>query len=153
MEPTALSRHNTTLRDSNLNQESKDFDAQCRALVTKLGQGLRKELNSTLKLSCVSSSTAIQYVIFMYMKHLGVRMKEQRNLESKRVRINFLPSKLRVSAHSVSICLIFFLHFNHINFVPEPSQLPCYLHMQLPSKGTSWQKLIRLIRNVLRTIV
>ncbi|CAM4553025.1 unnamed protein product [Leuciscus chuanchicus] len=41
--------------------------------------------------------TAIQYVIFMYMKHLGVRMKEQRNLESKRVRINFLPSKLRKS--------------------------------------------------------
>uniref|UniRef100_A0A671NAN1 Rho guanine nucleotide exchange factor (GEF) 12a n=1 Tax=Sinocyclocheilus anshuiensis TaxID=1608454 RepID=A0A671NAN1_9TELE len=41
---------------------------------------------------------AIQYVIFMYMKHLGVRVKEQRNLESKRVRINFLPSKLRVYA-------------------------------------------------------
>ncbi|XP_016149476.1 rho guanine nucleotide exchange factor 12-like isoform X1 [Sinocyclocheilus grahami] len=40
---------------------------------------------------------AIQYVIFMYMKHLGVRVKEQRNLESKRVRINFLPSKLRKS--------------------------------------------------------
>uniref|UniRef100_A0A8C1TB38 Rho guanine nucleotide exchange factor (GEF) 12a n=1 Tax=Cyprinus carpio TaxID=7962 RepID=A0A8C1TB38_CYPCA len=39
----------------------------------------------------------IQYVIFMYMKHLGVRVKEQRNLESKRVRINFLPSKLRKS--------------------------------------------------------
>ncbi|XP_042627084.1 rho guanine nucleotide exchange factor 12 isoform X2 [Cyprinus carpio] len=40
---------------------------------------------------------SIQYVIFMYMKHLGVRVKEQRNLESKRVRINFLPSKLRKS--------------------------------------------------------
>ncbi|XP_059370449.1 rho guanine nucleotide exchange factor 12-like isoform X4 [Carassius carassius] len=39
----------------------------------------------------------IQYVIFLYMKHLGVRVKEQRNLESKRVRINFLPSKLRKS--------------------------------------------------------
>ncbi|XP_066518963.1 rho guanine nucleotide exchange factor 12 isoform X2 [Hoplias malabaricus] len=35
--------------------------------------------------------TTIQYVIFTYMKHLGVRSKEQRNLESKRVRINFLP--------------------------------------------------------------
>ncbi|KAL7848715.1 hypothetical protein SRHO_G00203380 [Serrasalmus rhombeus] len=33
----------------------------------------------------------IQYVVFTYMKHLGVRSKEQRNLESKRVRINFLP--------------------------------------------------------------
>ncbi|KAK3560711.1 hypothetical protein QTP86_014737, partial [Hemibagrus guttatus] len=35
--------------------------------------------------------TTIQYVIYFYMKHLGVRVKEQRNLESKRVRINFLP--------------------------------------------------------------
>ncbi|XP_017346452.2 rho guanine nucleotide exchange factor 12 isoform X1 [Ictalurus punctatus] len=35
--------------------------------------------------------TTIQYVIYIYMKHLGVRGKEQRNLESKRVRINFLP--------------------------------------------------------------
>lgn len=35
--------------------------------------------------------TTIQYVILSYMKQLGVRSKEQRNLESKRVRINFLP--------------------------------------------------------------
>ncbi|XP_022530904.2 rho guanine nucleotide exchange factor 12 isoform X3 [Astyanax mexicanus] len=35
--------------------------------------------------------TTIQYVILSYMKLLGVRSKEQRNLESKRVRINFLP--------------------------------------------------------------
>ncbi|XP_060743834.1 rho guanine nucleotide exchange factor 12 isoform X2 [Tachysurus vachellii] len=35
--------------------------------------------------------TTIQYVIYFYLKHLGVRGKEQRNLESKRVRINFLP--------------------------------------------------------------
>ncbi|XP_051521206.1 rho guanine nucleotide exchange factor 12-like isoform X2 [Myxocyprinus asiaticus] len=42
-------------------------------------------------------STTMQYVILTYMKHLGVRVKEQRNLESKRVRINFLPSKLRKS--------------------------------------------------------
>ncbi|XP_062873206.1 rho guanine nucleotide exchange factor 12 isoform X2 [Trichomycterus rosablanca] len=35
--------------------------------------------------------TTIQYVIYTYMKHLGVRVKEQRNLESKRVRIHFLP--------------------------------------------------------------
>ncbi|XP_073719350.1 rho guanine nucleotide exchange factor 12 isoform X2 [Misgurnus anguillicaudatus] len=41
--------------------------------------------------------TTIQYVIYMYMKHLGVRVKEQRILESKRPRINFLPSKLRKS--------------------------------------------------------
>ncbi|XP_051965821.1 rho guanine nucleotide exchange factor 12 isoform X2 [Xyrauchen texanus] len=42
--------------------------------------------------------TTMQYVIIMYMKHLGVRVKEQRSLESKRVRINFLPSKLRKSS-------------------------------------------------------
>ncbi|KAG5268324.1 hypothetical protein AALO_G00211320 [Alosa alosa] len=42
-------------------------------------------------------STTMQYVIFTYMKHLGVRVKEQRNLESKRVRINFLP-KIKKSA-------------------------------------------------------
>ncbi|XP_072319097.1 rho guanine nucleotide exchange factor 12 isoform X2 [Eucyclogobius newberryi] len=33
----------------------------------------------------------MQYVIYTYMKHLGVRVKEPRNLESKWVRINFLP--------------------------------------------------------------
>nr|KAF6436915.1 Rho guanine nucleotide exchange factor 12 [Molossus molossus] len=36
-------------------------------------------------------SAATQYVIFMYMKHLGVRVKEPRNLEHKRGRIGFLP--------------------------------------------------------------
>ncbi|XP_028320102.1 rho guanine nucleotide exchange factor 12 isoform X2 [Gouania willdenowi] len=35
--------------------------------------------------------TTMQYVIYTYMKHLGVRVKEPRNLESKRVRISFLP--------------------------------------------------------------
>ncbi|CAL1570422.1 unnamed protein product [Knipowitschia caucasica] len=35
--------------------------------------------------------TTMQYVIYTYMKHLGVRVKEPRNLESKWVRINFLP--------------------------------------------------------------
>lgn len=36
-------------------------------------------------------SSAMQYVIFMYMKHLGVKVKEPRNLEHKRGRIGFLP--------------------------------------------------------------
>ncbi|XP_013860731.1 rho guanine nucleotide exchange factor 12 isoform X2 [Austrofundulus limnaeus] len=35
--------------------------------------------------------TTIQYVIYTYMKHLGVRVKEPRNLEPKRVWIGFLP--------------------------------------------------------------
>ncbi|XP_067347892.1 rho guanine nucleotide exchange factor 12 isoform X2 [Channa argus] len=33
----------------------------------------------------------MQYVILNYMKHLGVKVKEPRGLEHKRVRINFLP--------------------------------------------------------------
>ncbi|XP_071388987.1 rho guanine nucleotide exchange factor 12-like [Centroberyx affinis] len=35
--------------------------------------------------------TTTQYVILTYMKHLGVKVKEPRSLEPKRVRINFLP--------------------------------------------------------------
>uniref|UniRef100_A0A8C8F824 DH domain-containing protein n=1 Tax=Oncorhynchus tshawytscha TaxID=74940 RepID=A0A8C8F824_ONCTS len=35
--------------------------------------------------------TTMQYVILTYMKHLGVKVKEPRSLEPKRVRINFLP--------------------------------------------------------------
>ncbi|XP_066566364.1 rho guanine nucleotide exchange factor 12 isoform X2 [Amia ocellicauda] len=35
--------------------------------------------------------TTMQYVILTYMKHLGVKVKEPRNLEPKRVRIGFLP--------------------------------------------------------------
>lgn len=57
-----------------------------------------------------SLSTTMQYVIYTYMKHLGVRVKEPRNLESKRVRINFLP-KIKVHNSNNSIftlpsCLI-----------------------------------------------
>ncbi|XP_036077622.1 rho guanine nucleotide exchange factor 12 isoform X2 [Rousettus aegyptiacus] len=36
-------------------------------------------------------SSTMLYVIFMYMKHLGVKVKEPRNLEHKRGRIGFLP--------------------------------------------------------------
>uniref|UniRef100_F7IBU0 Rho guanine nucleotide exchange factor 12 n=1 Tax=Callithrix jacchus TaxID=9483 RepID=F7IBU0_CALJA len=35
--------------------------------------------------------STMQYVILMYMKHLGVKVKEPRNLEHKRGRIGFLP--------------------------------------------------------------
>ncbi|XP_076002121.1 rho guanine nucleotide exchange factor 12 isoform X2 [Genypterus blacodes] len=35
--------------------------------------------------------TTIQFVMYTYMKQLGVRVKEPRMLEPKRVRINFLP--------------------------------------------------------------
>uniref|UniRef100_A0AAR2JLG4 Rho guanine nucleotide exchange factor (GEF) 12a n=1 Tax=Pygocentrus nattereri TaxID=42514 RepID=A0AAR2JLG4_PYGNA len=50
----------------------------------------------------------IQYVVFTYMKHLGVRSKEQRNLESKRVRINFLP-KIKVHCFVFLFVCLFFL--------------------------------------------
>lgn len=44
----------------------------------------------------------MQYVIYTYMKHLGVRVKEPRSLESKRVRINFLPKiKVRISNNCI----------------------------------------------------
>uniref|UniRef100_A0A8V5HH61 Rho guanine nucleotide exchange factor 12 n=1 Tax=Melopsittacus undulatus TaxID=13146 RepID=A0A8V5HH61_MELUD len=36
-------------------------------------------------------SSTMQYVILTYMKHLGVKVKEPRNLEQKRGRIGFLP--------------------------------------------------------------
>ncbi|ETE57927.1 Rho guanine nucleotide exchange factor 12 [Ophiophagus hannah] len=36
-------------------------------------------------------SSSIQYVVLTYMKHLGVRVKEPRNLDQKRGRIGFLP--------------------------------------------------------------
>ncbi|XP_054854554.1 rho guanine nucleotide exchange factor 12 isoform X2 [Eublepharis macularius] len=36
-------------------------------------------------------SSSVQYVVLTYMKHLGVRVKEPRNLDHKRGRIGFLP--------------------------------------------------------------
>lgn len=62
----------------------------------------------------------MQYVIYTYMKHLGVRVKEPRSLESKRVRINFLP-KIKVrNIFTVAITLpkhVFSFHFNiHLYF-------------------------------------
>ncbi|XP_061575326.1 rho guanine nucleotide exchange factor 12 isoform X1 [Cololabis saira] len=41
--------------------------------------------------------TTMQYVIYTYMKHLGVRVKEPRSLESKRVRISFI-TKMKKSS-------------------------------------------------------
>lgn len=149
MEPTALNRHNTTLRDSNLNKELKYFDTLRCALVTKVGQEMRKESNVSLKLSFVSSSTTIQYVIFMYMKHLGVRVKEQRNMESKRVRINFLPSKLRVYARTVSICLIFFHTSTTLTlFQNLVSCLAIYIQYAIMCKGYSKTKPRSRIRSL-----
>ncbi|KAM6045101.1 rho guanine nucleotide exchange factor 12 isoform 5-T5 [Theristicus caerulescens] len=42
-------------------------------------------------------SSTMQYVILTYMKHLGVKVKEPRNLEQKRGRIGFLP-KIKVQS-------------------------------------------------------
>uniref|UniRef100_A0A8C3PWK5 Rho guanine nucleotide exchange factor 12 n=1 Tax=Chrysolophus pictus TaxID=9089 RepID=A0A8C3PWK5_CHRPC len=46
-------------------------------------------------LNLTSADSTIQYVILTYMKHLGVKAKEARNLEQKRGRIGFLP-KIKV---------------------------------------------------------
>lgn len=56
-----------------------------------------------------SFSTTMQYVIYTYMKHLGVRVKEPRSLESKRVRINFLPKIKVLNIISLYICPSLFL--------------------------------------------
>ena len=53
---------------------------------------------------CVAPSTTMQYIILTYMKHLGVRCKEPRSLESKRVRINFLP-KIKVLVWTTVVIL------------------------------------------------
>lgn len=45
----------------------------------------------------------MQYVIYTYMKHLGVRVKEPRSLESKRVRINFLP---KIKVLNITFCAL-----------------------------------------------
>uniref|UniRef100_A0AAX7V9W0 Rho guanine nucleotide exchange factor (GEF) 12a n=1 Tax=Astatotilapia calliptera TaxID=8154 RepID=A0AAX7V9W0_ASTCA len=45
----------------------------------------------TTQLTEEEKCTTMQYVIYTYMKHLGVRVKEPRSLESKRLRISFLP--------------------------------------------------------------
>uniref|UniRef100_A0A674CZ58 Rho guanine nucleotide exchange factor 12 n=1 Tax=Salmo trutta TaxID=8032 RepID=A0A674CZ58_SALTR len=59
------------------------------------------KIEDVLVLCC---STTMQYVILTYMKHLGVKVKEPRSLEPKRVRINFLP-KIKVQhTHSHTHC-------------------------------------------------
>ncbi|OBS64893.1 hypothetical protein A6R68_06563, partial [Neotoma lepida] len=45
--------------------------------------------------------STMQYVILMYMKHLGVKVKEPRNLEHKRGRIGFLPKIKAALQHSL----------------------------------------------------
>lgn len=52
-------------------------------------------LNIHLLFACLFGSSTMQYVILTYMKHLGVKVKEPRNLEQKRGRIGFLP-KIKV---------------------------------------------------------
>lgn len=47
----------------------------------------------------------MQYVILTYMKHLGVKVKEPRNLEQKRGRIGFLPKIKVVVLWPECVCL------------------------------------------------
>ncbi|XP_064409149.1 rho guanine nucleotide exchange factor 12 [Latimeria chalumnae] len=50
-----------------------------------------EEVLITLQSSEEEKSLTVHYLIVMYMKHLGVKLKESRNLEHKRVRMSFLP--------------------------------------------------------------
>ena len=76
--------------------------------VSLLGKILKHPNNLSFPL--FSRSTTMQYVIYTYMKHLGVRVKEPRSLESKRVRINFLP-KIKV----VNLSLLSLLPLHHLH--------------------------------------
>lgn len=53
----------------------------------------------------ILGSSTMQYVILTYMKHLGVKVKEPRNLEQKRGRIGFLPKIKVVVLWPECICL------------------------------------------------
>jgi len=55
--------------------------------------------------SYMLGSCTMQYVILTYMKHLGVKVKEPRNLEQKRGRIGFLPKIKVVVLWPGCICL------------------------------------------------
>ncbi|NXD00445.1 ARHGC factor, partial [Certhia familiaris] len=72
------------LRDRNAVEKERSCAEQIIAKIEELFL-----LNLT-GLSVFGSST-MQYVILTYMKHLGVKVKEPRNLEQKRGRIGFLP--------------------------------------------------------------
>ncbi|KFQ66470.1 Rho guanine nucleotide exchange factor 12, partial [Pelecanus crispus] len=72
-----------TVRDRNAVEKERACAEQIIAKIEEVlmtSQPLEEEKSSTM-----------QYVILTYMKHLGVKVKEPRNLEQKRGRIGFLP--------------------------------------------------------------
>lgn len=80
--------------------------------VSLLGKIQKHPTNlSFLLFSC---STTMQYVIYTYMKHLGVRVKEPRSLESKRVRINFLPKIKVLNFNFCTLALLSLLPLHHL---------------------------------------
>ncbi|KAM4885524.1 rho guanine nucleotide exchange factor 12 isoform 2-T4 [Sylvia borin] len=71
------------LRDRNAVERERSCAEQILAKIEEVlmtSQPLEEDKSSTM-----------QYVILTYMKHLGVKVKEPRNLEQKRGRIGFLP--------------------------------------------------------------
>ncbi|KAM7030263.1 rho guanine nucleotide exchange factor 12 isoform 1-T1 [Acridotheres tristis] len=71
------------LRDRNAVEKERSCAEQILAKIEEVlmtSQPLEEDKSSTM-----------QYVILTYMKHLGVKVKEPRNLEQKRGRIGFLP--------------------------------------------------------------
>ncbi|NXR21677.1 ARHGC factor, partial [Cinclus mexicanus] len=74
------------LRDRNAVEKERSCAEQ---IIAKIEEVLIFLFN--LSVLCVFGSSTMQYVILTYMKHLGVKVKEPRNLEQKRGRIGFLP--------------------------------------------------------------
>ncbi|CAB1316675.1 unnamed protein product, partial [Coregonus sp. 'balchen'] len=65
-------------------------DLQKRSMGLTLAEGELAKLD-TERADVTAHRRGEVYVILTYMKHLGVKVKEPRSLEPKRVRINFLP--------------------------------------------------------------
>uniref|UniRef100_A0A673A695 Rho guanine nucleotide exchange factor (GEF) 12a n=1 Tax=Sphaeramia orbicularis TaxID=375764 RepID=A0A673A695_9TELE len=101
--PEEINRqHVQTLQDSLLPDIQKNLEdfRQKRSMgltvaeveLTRLDQERIRDRVTLEREPTRATCTDMQYyVIYTYMKHLGVRVKEPRSLESKWVRINFLP--------------------------------------------------------------
>uniref|UniRef100_A0A8C5TSN2 Rho guanine nucleotide exchange factor 12 n=1 Tax=Malurus cyaneus samueli TaxID=2593467 RepID=A0A8C5TSN2_9PASS len=72
------------LRDRNAVERERSCAEQIIAKIEEV-------LCNTIERERSCADSTMQYVILTYMKHLGVKVKEPRNLEQKRGRIGFLP--------------------------------------------------------------
>ncbi|KPP76582.1 hypothetical protein Z043_104066, partial [Scleropages formosus] len=73
------------------NVVSKIEEVLSTALLSDQDSSILDDCGGRALSSVLPPSTTLQYVLFTYMKHLGLRVKEPRGLEPKRARITFLP--------------------------------------------------------------